>query len=111
MRIKSEHAVGYLKGRFQSLKGLRQQIKNETDHLRAVEWIRTCIVIHTLIHDIEHGEEDSDWEEDAIAEGLTSDSSSSSDDDRVAADIRRESTGQRKRRKVKEGLFASELFN
>jgi hypothetical protein len=69
VRIKSEHAVGYLKGRFQSLKGLRQQIKDETDHLRAIELIRTCIVIHTLVHDIEHREEDSDWEEDAIADG------------------------------------------
>ncbi|KDQ49003.1 hypothetical protein JAAARDRAFT_102470, partial [Jaapia argillacea MUCL 33604] len=49
VRVKSEHAVGYLKGRFSSLKGLRQQIKDETDHLRAVEWVRTCIVIHSLI--------------------------------------------------------------
>ncbi|GLB38048.1 putative DDE superfamily endonuclease [Lyophyllum shimeji] len=37
VRIKSEHAVGYLKGRFQSLKGLRQQIKDERDHRRALE--------------------------------------------------------------------------
>ena len=26
--MKSEHAVGYIKGRFQSLRDLRQQIKN-----------------------------------------------------------------------------------
>ena len=50
--------MGYLKGCFQSLKGLQQQIKNQTDHLRAVEWIRACIVIHTLIHEIEYGNED-----------------------------------------------------
>ncbi|PPQ83037.1 hypothetical protein CVT25_005279 [Psilocybe cyanescens] len=112
VRIKSEHAVGYLKGCFQSLKGLRQQIKNETDHLRAVEWIRTCIIIHTLIHGIEHHNEDMDPEEDIIAEGLSSGSSSSgSDDDRVPADIRRETAGQRKHRKVKENLFQSQLFN
>ena len=93
------------------MKGLHQQIKNETDHLRAIEWIRTCIIIHTLVHDIEYGEEDSDWEEDAIADGLTS-GSSSSDDDRVpGSTVRRESAGQRKRRKVKESLFSSELFN
>lgn len=104
--------MGYLKGHFQSLKGLRQQIKNETDHLRAVEWIRACIVIHTLIHEIEYGNEDSDadWEEEILAAGLSSDESSSSDDNRVAAEVRRESAGQRKRRKVKESLFRSEIF-
>ncbi|KAF7291261.1 DDE Tnp4 domain-containing protein [Mycena indigotica] len=32
VRIRSEHAVGYLKGRWQSLRGLRQQIKNAVDH-------------------------------------------------------------------------------
>jgi len=102
--------VGYLKGRFQSLKGLRQQIKNETDHLRAVEWIRACIVIHTFIHETEFGNEDADWEEEIVAAGLSSDESSSSDDNRVAAEVRRESAGQRKRRKVKENLFRSDIF-
>ena len=57
-----------------------------------------CIIIHTMIHDIEQGDErDSEWEEDLIAAGLSADESSSSDEDRVAAQIRRESTGQRKR--------------
>jgi hypothetical protein len=64
-----------------------------------------------MIHDIEQGDErDSEWEEDLIAAGLSTDESSSSDEDRVAAQIRRESTGQRKRRKVKEALFSSDLF-
>ncbi|KAF8579124.1 hypothetical protein K439DRAFT_1360336 [Ramaria rubella] len=49
VHIQSEHAVGYLKGRFSSLKGLWQQIDDEVDHRRAVEWICACIVIHTLI--------------------------------------------------------------
>ncbi|KAF8577493.1 hypothetical protein K439DRAFT_1282785, partial [Ramaria rubella] len=43
------HAVGYLKGRFSSLNGLRQQIDDEVDHHQALEWIHACIVIHTLI--------------------------------------------------------------
>ena len=103
--------MGYLKGRFQSLKGLRQQIKNQTDHLHAVEWIRACIVIHTLIHEIEYGNEDADWEEEIVAAGLSSDESSSSDDDHhVAAEVRRESAGQQKRRRVKENLFRSDIF-
>jgi hypothetical protein len=113
VQIKSEHAVGYLKGQFQSLKGLRQQIKDETDHLCEIECIQTCIVIHTLVHDIEHGEEDSDWEEDAIADGLTSNSSSLDDDHCVpgAVQVHLESAGQQKQCKVKESLFSSELFN
>ncbi|KIJ28342.1 hypothetical protein M422DRAFT_140947, partial [Sphaerobolus stellatus SS14] len=53
VRIHSEHAIGLLKGRFQSLKGLRQQIKDECDHCLALQWIRTCLILHTLIHDIE----------------------------------------------------------
>lgn len=71
------------------MKGLQQQIKNQTDHLRAIEWIRACIVIHTLIHEIEYGTEDADWEEEIVAAGLSSD-----DDHHVAAEVRRESAGQ-----------------
>lgn len=114
--MKSEHAVGYLKGRFSSLKDLRQQIKNPTDHLRAVEWIRTCIVIHTLIHDIERGlEHDSDWEEELIDEGnrplpgQQEDESGNNEPVGRTSDGRRETAGQRPRRKVREWLFASDL--
>lgn len=104
LRIKSEHAVGSLKGRFQSLKGLRQQIKNEKDHFQALEWVRTCIVIHTLIHDIEF----SGYEEhDAIANY----SSSSSDEGYAPTESLYESVGVRKRHKVKAGLFQSHLFD
>ena len=46
----------------------------------------------------------------SILDGLSSDERSSSDGDRVAGQIRRESQGQRKRRKVKEDLFASGLI-
>lgn len=100
--------MGFVKGRFPSLKGLRQQIKNKTDHLRAVEWVRACLVIHTLIFDIESDmERDSNWEEALIQEGLSSDSSDSSDSDGVPREIQRENAGQRKRRKVKEALYAS----
>jgi hypothetical protein len=99
----------FLKGRFQSLRGLRQQIKNETDHLRALEWIHACLVIHTLIQDIESEfEVDSDWEEELITLGLSSDSSDSDDDAPVTGQTRRrETAGQRKRRKVKDSLYAS----
>ncbi len=88
------------------MKGLHQQIKNKTDHLRALEWIRACIVIHTLIHQIETGSADPEWEEDCIMEGLSSDSDTDGEGrgNRAAT---RETPGQRKRRRVKETLFAS----
>jgi len=49
IRIRSEHAVGALKGRFQSLRGLRQYINTREDHEAAVEWVRTCLILHNLI--------------------------------------------------------------
>jgi hypothetical protein len=53
--------MGYLKGRFSSLQGLRQQIDNLTDHKHALTWIKTCIVIHTLISFVEHADEDEEF--------------------------------------------------
>lgn len=47
IHIWSEHAVGALKGRFQSLRGLRLNI-NTCKHHEA-EWIRTCLILHNLI--------------------------------------------------------------
>jgi hypothetical protein len=108
VRIRSEHAVGHLKGRFQSLKGLRQQIKSSEDHRKAVEWIRACLVIHTLIHHIEADSFDSDWQEELIEQGLSSSSSesaaSSSSD---AGTGLRVTAGERKRRAIKKDLFDS----
>ena len=62
-----------------------------------------------MIHEIETEDFDEEWNEELILDGLSSDELSSSDADRVAAQIRQESQGQRKRRKVKEDLFASGL--
>ncbi len=62
-----------------------------------------------MIHEIETEDLDEEWNEELILDGLSSDELSSSDGDRVAAQIRRESQGQRKRRKVKEDLFTSGL--
>jgi hypothetical protein len=48
VRIRSEHAIGYLKGTWQSLRGLRIRLDNE-DHIHyATLWIITCIHLHTF---------------------------------------------------------------
>jgi hypothetical protein len=49
IRIRSEHAIGALKGRFQSLRGLRLYINTRKHHEAAIEWIRTCLILHNLI--------------------------------------------------------------
>jgi hypothetical protein len=64
-----------------------------------------------MVHEIETEDFDDEWNEELILDGLSSDELSSSDEDRVAAQIRRESQGQRKRRKVKADLFASGLVD
>lgn len=81
------------------------------DHERALAWIRTCIIIHTMIHEIETEDFDKEWDDELILDGLSSDELSTSDEDRVAAQTRRESQGQRKRRKLKADLFTSGLVD
>lgn len=56
IRIRSEHCMGALKGRWQSLRGLRIVVNRKRDHEFACDWIRMCLVLHNLVIDIE-GEE------------------------------------------------------
>ncbi|KJA12826.1 hypothetical protein HYPSUDRAFT_96761, partial [Hypholoma sublateritium FD-334 SS-4] len=48
VRIRSEHTIGFLKGRFQSLKGLRINIKDEASHKFATYWVVACIGLHNF---------------------------------------------------------------
>lgn len=48
LRIRSEHAIGFLKGRFHSLKHLRVNISDETSHKIATYWVSTCVGIHSF---------------------------------------------------------------
>jgi hypothetical protein len=84
------------------------QILEERDHHLAIAWIRTCIIIHTLIGQIESGQEDVEFEEELIQEGIDEVSSASeSDDGHEPRAARRENAGQRKRRHLKADLVAS----
>jgi hypothetical protein len=56
IRIRSEHCMGALKGRWQSLRGLRIAVNRKRDHVYACDWIRMCILLHNLVVDLE-GEE------------------------------------------------------
>jgi hypothetical protein len=71
VRVRSEHAVGYLKGRFGSLRGLRQQILNERAHHLALAWVKTCMVLHMLCWKIETQLDEEENIQRLIDEGVT----------------------------------------
>jgi hypothetical protein len=60
VRIGSEHTIGLLKGRLQSLRQLRVKIKTAKDLAFANFWIHTCIVVHAfcLFHERNQDNED-----------------------------------------------------
>jgi hypothetical protein len=65
VRIESEHAIGYLKGRFQSLRELRLQLNSEEDVVYSTLWIQACIILHCFCLDHELG----NMQEDFYTEG------------------------------------------
>lgn len=80
LRIKSEHAIGFLKGRFPSLKGLRLQINHADMHRIATYWVSVCIAVHTFCFRIEreeHGDDDQSYLDPFVDEGITTSSSPS----------------------------------
>lgn len=110
VRIRSEHAIGYLKGRFHSLKHLRLRISDERSHKFATYWIASCIAIHAFAMQREAEEredEDSSFEDPFIAEGLSS--SSSESDAPLASNANpsqsRTHAAKQKREKLKRALF------
>jgi hypothetical protein len=68
-RVKIEHAFGVLKARWPSLKGLGLRIGDdiERDHLRVVNWIMACLVLHNFLS-LRH--EEDDWLAAAIDEAV-----------------------------------------
>ena len=48
IRICSEHAMGYLKGTWESLRGLRVRLDNEVHVQYASLWIITCLHLHAF---------------------------------------------------------------
>ena len=76
--------MGYLKGWFQSLHGLHQQINSECNYVLALAWIQTCLIIHSFATCVEDHRYESDfwecinedmsgadeWEEDVPVEGF-----------------------------------------
>jgi hypothetical protein len=91
---------------------LRQQINCERDYRFALEWVRTCLIIHSLVtreDDFESDEDFLQW----VADGLNGHDEGLEDDDEVEGftwvpveqPIAGETEGQRKHQHVQEALF------
>jgi hypothetical protein len=116
LRIHSEHAIGFLKGRFQSLKNLRVSIMNKANHIIATYWIAACVGLHSFAMQCEAQERRNDpdgplspSEDPFIAEGL---SSPDSDADvmtipSIAPPSGRLRAGKAHRENLKEQLFCA----
>ena len=50
-RVISEHANGILKSRWQSLRGLRNQMRTPVERQHAIQWIIACMVLHNMLTD------------------------------------------------------------
>lgn len=123
VRIRSEHTIGFLKGRFQSLKGLRINIKGKRAHKFATYWVAACIGIHAFAMQCEADERsgnDSDADDDFIQEGLSEDESECNNN--ATASSRPRSTftsqgggrlaeGKRRREALKRALFEERGFD
>ncbi|TFY79482.1 hypothetical protein EWM64_g4525 [Hericium alpestre] len=114
LRIRSEHAIGFLKGRFQSLKGLRLRIEDEAGHHFATKWVVACIVTHAFAMQCEAEEKtDDNFDDDPfLAEGLSSSSDVDVEHDNrptglEGSSTERNSEGKRFREQLKEALFRS----
>ena len=80
VHIQSEHAIGFLKGQFASLKHLRISIVDEAAHIFVTYWIAVCIGLHSFAmmcednenpdHDLDNVE--SGWQDPFIDKGLSS---------------------------------------
>jgi hypothetical protein len=115
VRVRSEHCIGFLKGRFQSLKGLRLTINNREDHIYATQWIMACVAVHNfaLLHELklraqhtsEYGAPSCDP---FITEGIESAGAATAHDDSTAAGRRaRLAAGKQKRNELKHYLLSA----
>jgi DDE superfamily endonuclease len=119
LRIRSEHAIGFLKGRFHSLKNLRVNIRDKDSHILATYWVAACIGLHSFAMQCEDKERELDSdnsgsEDPFVAEGLSF-SSSDSDVDlaqpqplRARARTARLRAGKAQREKLKAKLLRAQ---
>ncbi|KAG2338222.1 hypothetical protein BDR05DRAFT_978242 [Suillus weaverae] len=53
LRVRSEHCMGALKGRWQCLRGLHINISLKHQHRAACQWMTIAIILHNVVIDVE----------------------------------------------------------
>ncbi len=48
IHIEKKHAIGYLEGRFQSLRRLQLNLTTKNDVVHLTGWINACIILHSF---------------------------------------------------------------
>ncbi|ETN13040.1 hypothetical protein PPTG_22447 [Phytophthora nicotianae INRA-310] len=48
-RVRNEHAIGILKGRWSSLRELRNQLRSEQEMTQLIDWAIGCCVLHNMM--------------------------------------------------------------
>lgn len=113
IRIRVEHAIGLLKGTFQSLKEIRIQLVNSKRHMIIIIWARVCIVLHNLIIRIEGDNFDEEWRDSVTTIGRDPERANDDTDEDEPRDAlerarrRIETPGQRFRAQLMDDLFDS----
>lgn len=97
--------MGALKGRFASLRGLRQRLDSRIAQIFANEWIRTCIVLHNLILEVEASLDDL-WEFEHQGDNLDAEAVEGFEWNGVARNSTNTHSPEEKRSLVQEALFA-----
>ena len=108
LRIRSEHAIGFLKGRFQSLRDLQVLIQDEKTHKSATYWVVACIAIHCFATRCELSRQADDYDladDPFVTAGLSPDNGHVSPDGQ-AQGIARLARGKQKREKLKAAWMA-----
>jgi hypothetical protein len=72
VRVAAEHAIGQLKGRFGSLRGLRVWICDKKSHEKAIRWVEACFVLHNLLLGLNEDMFDEDLGTGVVSEDNTS---------------------------------------
>jgi hypothetical protein len=48
-RVRNEHTIGILKGRWASLQHLRLAIQKQSDMMEVIRWVNCCITLHNML--------------------------------------------------------------
>lgn len=51
-RVRNEHCIGILKGRWSSLRELRLQLINKEDMQHIIDWSVCCAILHNMLADL-----------------------------------------------------------